>query len=165
MRKNLKLIILIGIALLLGFAILNQQKAKLPSFSTASPSPAATPKLLPSNLTEDERFILSPPSADASRSAKQKHAKIVAKLAKIGDTLELNDCKPTPLVLQVKQGSEFKIKNNDKTDKKIIFDEDNRFKIPANGQLTIKAAFKYGSGDYGYVCEGAGLLAFLHIIP
>ncbi len=162
--KNIKFIILVGITLLLGVAIFNQQNAKLSQ--SPSPSPSKSEKqLLPSNLTDDKRFILNPPSAEASRAAKDKHMQIVAKLAKVGDILEIKDCQPNPLVLQVKQGSEFKIKNNDNVKHKIIFDEENKYKIPANGQLTIKADFKYGSGDYGYVCEGVGLVGFLHVTP
>lgn len=39
----------------------------------------------------EEKFILDPPSAEASRSALNKHAQTVAKLAKNGDALEINN--------------------------------------------------------------------------
>lgn len=162
---NIKFIILIGIAAFLGVAIFNQQKIKSSPSPTVSPTPSPQLRPLPPNLTDDERFILNPPNEDASRSAKQQHAKTVAKLAKVGNTLELNDCQPTPLVLEVKQGSEFKIKNNDTTPINIIFDEEHVYKIPSNGDLEILAQFKYGPGDYGYVCDKVGLVGFLHIIP
>ncbi len=162
---NSKVLILIGIAIILGVAILNQQKTKSSPRSTASPTPSIKPRLLPPNLTDDEKFILFPPSVDASRSAKQKHANTVAKLAKVGDNLEIKDCQPSPLVLQVKQGSDFKIKNNDNVKHKIIFDEEHIYELPANNSQTYKAQFKYGTGDYGYVCEGVGLVGFLHVAP
>ncbi len=161
MNGKWKIIILIGIAVMLGAVILNQQKPK--SSSQITPSPSTAPKLLSTNLTAEERFILDPPSVEASRSAKQKHAQTVAKLAKMGNTIETKNCQPAPLVLQVKQGSEFKIKNNDNTQHYIIFDEEHIYKIPANGDLTIKAQFKYGTGDYGYVCKGSGLVGFVHV--
>lgn len=148
-----KFLILLGIALVLAVAINNQHNNKV------------QPKLLPSNLTEDEKFMLNPPPADTSRSAKDKHMQIVAKLAKIGDQFDIKNCQPTPLVLQVKQGSEFKIKNNDNKEITILFDEDHQYKVSANESKTIKADFKYGPGDYGYICLGTGLVGFLHIAP
>lgn len=158
-NSKFKIIALVGIAVLLLVGINNQQKAK------TSPAPSPQAKLMPSNLSEDEKFILNPPSPDASASAKQKHAQTVAKLALVRNQVEIKDCQPTPLVLQVKQGSEFTVKNSDNTSHTLTFDEDHNFKIPANGLTTIKAEFKYGTGDYGYVCEGVGLVGFLHIIP
>lgn len=162
--EKFKILVLLGIATLLGVAIINQQKAKLSSQPTTIPTPSIQPRPLLLNLTAEERFILHPPSAEASRSTKQQHAQTVAKLAKISDTLEINNCQPTPLVLEVKFGSEFRIKNNDKIDQKIIFDQDERHKIPANNSAIIKADFKYGTGDYGYVCKGVGLVGFLHVV-
>lgn len=165
-RGKWKIIILVGIASLLAVAIFNQQKTKLSQNNSASsPAPSIQPKLLPSNLTDDEKFILFPPSVDASKSAKEKHAQIVAKLAKMGDSIEIKDCQPTPLVLQVKQGSKFTIKNGDTTSHNIVIDEEHQYKIPANGNLEIVAQFKYSTGDYGYICEGVGLTGFLHVAP
>lgn len=169
MRRKLKtgkwkIIILVSIAILLGVAIFNQQKAKLSQNNSALSSLSSTqPRLLSTSLSDDEKFILFPPSADASKSAKKKHAQIVAKLAKQNDTLEIKDCQPTPLVLLIKQGSKFTIKNDDSTAHNFVIDEEHQYKIPANGSLEIVAQFKYGTGDYGYVCQGVGLTGFLHV--
>lgn len=163
--KNTGFIILIsvGFLVLLGMATFKQQ---VPKYSSNHPNSSLAPALIPSkSLVDDERFILNPPAVDASRSAKQQHARIVAKLAKIGDTLEIKDCLPTPLVLQLKQDTEFKIKNSSNNDIRIIFDEDHAYRVSANGSTTVKAHFKYYTGDYGYVCEKTGLVGFLHIIP
>lgn len=166
MKKNSKAIILLSIAILLAVAIFNQQKAKTSqNNSGSSPVPSAQPGLLPTTLSDDEKFILFPPSADASKSAKEKHAQIVAKLAKQSDTLEIKDCQPTPLVLLVKQGSKFTIKNKDSAAHNFVIDEEHQYKVSANGSLEIVAQFKYGTGDYGYVCEGTGLTGFLHVAP
>ncbi len=166
-RKYLP-IILIGIALVLGYAVYSQYARKQSSDatvqSTIPPSSPAKSQLLPSDLTADERFMLNPPSVEASRGAKQKHAQIVAKLAVDGDNIQINNCKPSPLVLHVKIGSEFTMTNNDSVDHDITFYEEPTYKLPANNSLTIKAAFKYGTGDYGYVC-GEGIVGFLHITP
>ncbi len=161
-----KIIILVSIAILLGIAIFNQQKGKFSNNNYgSSPAPSVQPQLLPSNLTDDEKFILFPPPADASKSAKEKHAQIVAKLAKEGDFIEIKNCQPTPLVLQVKQGSKFTIKNDDSIAHNFIIDEEHQYKVPANGNLEIVAQFKYGTGDYGYICQGTGLTGFLHVAP
>lgn len=152
--------ILVGGALVITFSIF-QQRLNAPSLS---PTPSALP-VIPSNLTEDERFILSPPSADASKSAKEKHAQTVAKLAKEGNSLDIKDCKPNPLVLQVKQGSQIDIVNKDSIEHKIIVDTEHFYNLPANSKKTITVQFKYGTGDYGYVCEGTGLVGFMHITP
>ena len=57
-------------------------------------------------------------------------------------------------------------KNMDNVERTLIFDGEHAYELPANGSQTIKADFKYGTGDYGYVCKGAVRLAgFLHIIP
>lgn len=165
-----KVIILMGIAIVTASAIYNQQQTKLSSYPAISPAPSPTlvPRPLPDNLTADEKFILYPPSADASKSALKKHAQTVKKLAKKADTLEISNCQPKPLVLIVKQGSELTIKNNDNTKRWLIFDEDHLYLLPTNDSLTIKAEFKYGTGDYGYICkeEGSiGLIGFLHVVP
>lgn len=163
-KSRTYIIILIVIALILGYAIYNQQKVNI-SKNTATKPLTATPVPFPANLTEDEKFILNPPPATASAEIKKKHADTVAKLAKEEDNLEIKDCQPTPLVLQVKQGTEFTIQNKDSSPHKIIFDSDHHYVLPANGSKTIKADFKYGSGDYGYICEEVGLTGFLHITP
>ena len=161
--SKFKVIILILVALILGYAIYNQQKAKTsPAPSTRESSQS---QIIPSTLTEDEKFILNPPSEDASQSAKDKHRDTVAKLAKEGSKLEIKDCKPDILVLQAKQGSPITIQNKDSVPHKIIFDSEHYYGVEANGKTTIKAEFKYGTGDYGYVCEGVGLTGFLHIAP
>lgn len=154
--KNLSLFMLVGIALLLAFAIANQQKSQPPS-----PSPA------PETLT-DEEFILNPPD-ESSPELLKKHAQMVKQLATEGATVELTQsCKPNPLVLKIKYGSKIEIKNLDKYDRRVIIDSKNFFDIPKGGSKKIKAQFKYGTGDYGYVCEEEGkakIVGFLHVIP
>lgn len=159
--KKYKLLIILALVLLLVIAIQNQQKSKLSTSPTSSPSDK---QLLPSDLTYEERFILTPPEKDASEEAKKAHAQVVSNLAKETKFLEIKKCKPNPLVLKIKEGSQFEIKNMDNVKHRIIFDSLHYYDIPANGNKTITAQFKYGTGDYGYVCEGTGLVGFLHVI-
>lgn len=153
--KNKKLILGTAVVLILA-AALSQTKTQ-PQTLVSTPPPTSLV------LTKDEKFILNPPPANASRSALQKHADMVARLAKSADSLELNNCKPTPLVLNIKYGSELKIKNNDNVKHIIIIDGKHYYELPTNNSLTIKADFKYGTGDYGYVCGGVGIVGFLHV--
>lgn len=151
-KQRTLLVALIIVGLILGYSIYNQSQQK-------------SQKSIPQALTEDERFILTPPSSDASKSALKKHAQMVKKLAQDGSLLEIKDCDPNPLVLKTRIGSDLEIKNQSTTNHRIIIDSKHYYDVPANGSKIIKAEFKYGTGDYGYVCEGAGLVGFLHITP
>lgn len=150
-KKNLFLLAF----LLLVIGIMTRRPAQ----PISTPSPSLTP-----GLTAEEKFILNPPPKDASRSALEKHAQTVAKLAKEGDMIEINHCQPTPRVLKTKLGSSLTIKNDDNAVRMIIFDSQHIYKIPPKGHTTIMTELKYGTGDYGYVCSGAGIVGFLHIV-
>ena len=155
LKRKKNLIILICILLLILASVYSQQRSQ----TIPSPSPVADV------LTEEEKFILNPPSKESSMSALKKHAQMVAELAKESKSLEIQkDCKPNPRVLQVKLGSEIKISNKDGVNRRIIVDSKNFFDIPANGSKMLKADFKYGTGDYGYVCEGVGIVGFLRVV-
>ena len=157
---NIKFLILLAVVLILIVAIYNKQNAKLYHSSTDSPS---NKQLLPSDLTYEERFILTPPDKDASEEAKKAHAQVVSNLAKEAKYLEIKDCKPKPLVLKVKEDMDIEIRNMDSVKHRIIFDSLHYYDIPANGSKTITAQFKYGTGDYGYTCDEMGIVGFLHV--
>lgn len=159
-KFNSKFLILLAVGVILIVAVYNKQNTKSYHSSTNSPS---NKQLLPSDLTYEERFILTPPDKDATQEAKKAHAQVVANLAKEAKYLEIKDCKPNPLVLKIKEGSQFEIRNMDNVKVKIIIDSLHSYDIPPNGNKTITAQFKYGTGDYGYVCERVGLVGFLHV--
>lgn len=160
LKRRKVLLILIAVAviaasivflLVLPYRQINQN----PSYSAPSPVP---------ELTEEEKYILNPPLANASSSAKEKHREIVARLSKQTESIEIKDCRPNPVVVKIKIGSEIKIKNHDNVERKIIIDSKNIFKIAPGEEKMIKTQFKYGSGDYGYVCEGSGIVGFMHVV-
>jgi hypothetical protein len=157
------ILIVLSLAAVVLAVNLYKQKAEVPP--TENQNQPSGMQLLPESLTEDERILLSPPPAEASQGAKDLHKATVAKLAKSAPYLEIKDCKPNPLVLEIKQGADLEIRNNDSVKRKLIFDEENSTEIEPNNKTTIKVEFKYGSGDYGFVCEGVGLTGFLHITP
>lgn len=158
MKGKFKFIIFLAIIVLVVIAIQNQQKSKL-----SAPSYSSSPKVSDSNLNHEENFILNPPFANAPKIAKQAHAQVVSSLAKETKYLEIKDCKPNPLVLKVKEGTDIEIRNIDNVKVRIIVDSLHYYDIPANGTKTTTAKFKYGTGDYGYVCDEAGIVGFLHI--
>ena len=165
MRKN-RIFFLLAVSAIILFIVIQNQKASQTN-SPVSPVQPSVPETLPAGrqvLTEEERFILNPPSKDASRSALKKHAQIVAELAKESSNLDIQkDCKPDPLVVQIKEDSEIKISNNDMIDRRIIIDSKHFYDIPKNESTIVTAKFKYGHADYGYVCQGVGIVGFLRV--
>lgn len=152
-RRNLLILIMAAVILIL--IIQAQQTNQIIPYYTPSPK---------QELTEEEKYILNPPAANASISAKEKHKAIVAKLAKDTEKIDFRDCKPNPLVVKAKWDSEIKIVNNDSVERKIIIDSKNIFNVPPKDVKIVKTQFKYGTGDYGYVCEGVGIVGFLHVV-
>lgn len=154
-----KLLIVLLLLLIILVAIANQQKSRV----SQTPNQSYFSKPSDSNLTDPKNFLLNPPKEGSSKDLFQAHAQIVATYANEAKFLEIKDCKPNPLVLKVKQGSKFEIKNMDNVKRKIIIDSQHFYDIEANDSRTITAQFKYGTGDYGYVCDEVGIVGFLHV--
>lgn len=166
--------ILTLIAVVLGIAIFRQQNIALPSLLSKTPSPtpsSATSRIsrnaLPPNVTEEERFLYSPPRKEASPEAQKAFYGRVAQLAKEAPSLTLNKCeKPEPLVIKVKQGADVKIENDDIADHTIVINPEHKYKIESKKTAVIKVDFGRGVGQYGYTCEGvAGLVGWFSVEP
>lgn len=86
-KKNhlILIIILLVVAIVLGQAIYKQNNSKSSSESIAPRSS----KLIPPDLTEDEKAVLNPPSPDASAEEREKHNALAGKLSKESDTFSL----------------------------------------------------------------------------
>ena len=162
--QGLLTIILIAIALVLGYAIYSQRIANQPKL-TPERSLSPSPKLLPSELTEQEKTLLNPPSSDAPQEERDKHDALAAKLSKESDSLDITDCHSNPLVVRAKINQDLTLKNKEDIDRKLIFDADHQYSIPKNSTTTIKVDFGKGPGLYGYVCEGVGLTGFILVTP
>lgn len=161
--KDKNKVLLLIIALILILAALKTVQQEKTSSQSVYPAPDSSAYPASSPLTKSEKWILAPPPATASSSLKQKHAETVAKLAQTGSVLAIKGCQPQPLVLAVKQGSQLQIRNEDSVPRKIMIDEEHTYELSPQGSTTISANFKYGTGDYGYVCKGEGLVGFLHV--
>lgn len=154
------IIILLVVALVLGQAIYKQHNPQpLP------PSKPDVPKLMPPDLTADEKAVLIPPSPDAPSAEREKHDALAAKLAKESDSLDITNCHSNPLVLRIKINKNLKVKNSDNIDRKLIFDDTHEYLISKNSTTTVKVDFGKGAGLYGYICEGIGLTGFILVTP
>ena len=159
------IIILLIVALFLGQAIYKQRSMPSPPKPASQHVSSYSPKLMPSDLTREEKDVLTPPSASASQEEKDKHDALAAKLSKESETLDIANCRPNPLVLRIKINQNLKIKNNENIDHKLIFDDTHQYKILKNSTTTVETDFGHGAGLYGYVCEGVGLTGFILVIP
>lgn len=161
MKSNLLIIILVITTLTLGVFIINPSGLKSPSFENKASKSEA--RLIPADLSEEEKKLLTVPSPDASKEEINAHIALGANLAKEADILEISDCKPKPLVLRVKEKAMFKVSNKDDTNYTLIIDEEHKYTISAKETTEIKADFGKPPGLYGYVCEGVGLTGFIFV--
>ena len=106
--------------------------------------------------------VLKTPGPNASTAERQKHFELALSAAQAATTLQITSCKSNPTVLRTKNGSTFKVKNNDAVEHVLLFDKDHIYKLGANSTTSIKADFGRGAGLYGYGCdkssEAAGLI-------
>ncbi len=146
-------IILVVIAVVLLMFIF---KPNLPENITQSPttSPTPTPRQINQNLTQDENKLLSQvPTQGSSPEELMAHYNLAVKLAVSSSQLEIGGCEVKPLVLKVKDGSSFTIKNSSGEDRSISFDADNTIFVPAGKTHVQQVKFKNGPGLYGYGCD------------
>lgn len=105
------------------------------------------------NLTAAQKTLLfNVPTEKSTDAEKRAHFALATQVAVAADTLELNKCTANPVVISVKQGDTFKVKNSGTQDIQFGFDADKRVSIAAGATATIKADFKNGLGIYGYGC-------------
>lgn len=124
----------------------------------------------PSSISDQDRRTLfeTLPKQDASQSAKIEHFKLAEKLAVAAEYLDIAGCNPNPLVIKVKSGTQFKLRNNSEESREIGFDKDTIFKVGPNAQTSIKAEFEHGPGLYGYGCNDpahGGTVGFILVLP
>lgn len=145
-------IVLILVALILGYFIYQQRST---SESIRVPD------------NSDKKNVLLWPPQNASVEEKQRHDDLVRSLAADAEFLDiLSDCTAQPVVLRVRFGETFTIRNQDIVDHVITVNEDNIFSIPVGGTKDVKADFGKGRGNYGFVCDSrTGVSGILHVTP
>lgn len=118
--------------------------------------------MIDTNTLWNENNILDMPGPQASDEEEQEHYAAAAKIAEDDSTIDLIDCKGTPVVARVKQNSKVELINKSSTGISVfVYANDNSYKIPANGQVSLTANFSKGLGLYGYGCDGSSELSGL----
>lgn len=168
-NKSLKItaVILVVLALALGYAILRQRRpltAPETSSSTPAPAPSAQPGALapspapaPSTVERnpDERAVLAIPGPNASEAEKARHFELAQRLARESAELKLVNCVPDPAVFKVANGASFTVHNAGAKDMTVVINPENVYTVPAGGTKTLKAGFGKGAGLFGYGCNSA----------
>lgn len=124
--------------------------------------------IVENSLSEDEKKLLAVPAPDATADDIKQHSQLAAKLAVIGNEIEIGNCKAKPLVLQVKQTATFNLKNSGTSKITITFDNDHVINVDAGKSVGVKASFDHGAGLYGYRCTtdtANAISGFLLIAP
>jgi len=164
-KKNIAIVVLIVVALVLGFAIKNKggDKAPVDTPSNGGGVSAGADQRDLSRLSDDERATMDIPY-NGTDEEKQTHFDLAASLARESDALDLSGCLGSPLVMVVSVGSDLKVKNSDSVSHRLIFDQDTSFDIPAGKTETIKDVFSQGVGLYGYGCDQHAGVAGLFLV-
>ena len=104
--------------------------------------------------TSPEYQFLNFQSAGASPEDQKKHNDQVVQRAKESDHLSITECKADPLVLKVRAGTSFQIKNNDAIMHYISFGS-THIELPASKAITIIPAKTFAgmSGSVAYYCD------------
>ncbi len=179
--QNLFILALVIVAIVLGSAIYKQKVSQKTPEQTNTNTQVSQPlssgpgtasvsgqrRPLPTDLTDDEKALLSPPNQDSPKEDKDKHYAIVVKLAQDASVLDLNNCqKPSPLDMRVKDKSTFKIKNSDSVDHTVVIDQNHHYSVSANSDTSVTVDFGHGLGAYGYLCDNQpGVVGFFLVSP
>lgn len=122
-----------------------------------------------SALTDAQKQqLFNVPSETASDAEKKAQFALASRVAVATGMLDLNNCTADPVVLSVKLGDSFKVKNSGSQEVKFGFDADKRVSIAVGATVTIKADFKNGVGIYGYGCPDASVnhpIGFIMVQP
>jgi preprotein translocase subunit YajC len=104
------------------------------------------------DLTPQEQDILNVPF-EGTEDEKRKHFELVSTVAKDSNVIDIGGCIADPIVAKISETSDLIVKNSDNTPHKILFDQNNIFDIPPNGEVVLKDIFTKGQGLYGYGCD------------
>lgn len=151
MRNSQKIIVavLLVLAIVLGFFV--YKKTHLQAKSLQSVQTNQT-KIGDNSLSDNEKRLLAVPGPNAPADEIKQHSELAAKLAVLGNEIEIGDCKAKPLVLQVKQATTFNLKNSGSSKVAITFDSNLVTYLDSGKSTAVKASLNHGPGLYGYRC-------------
>ena len=165
--KNLIIVVLIVIAVILGFLIF-QRVGDQTTVDTSDVSNTSSEENVAndqsqetgdfvdtrdlSSLSSDEKAVLKVPS-NGTDEERQGHFNLAVSLAKDTSSVDIAGCVGDPVVARVSSSNQLFVTNSDSLEHTIIFDQDNSFIVPAGGQVSIESVFSKGAGLYGYGCN------------
>ncbi|MDP3769638.1 MAG: hypothetical protein Q8R40_01700 [bacterium] len=179
MEKTLRIIIVILLVVALGLGyVISKKSPPRPVGIAATPLPSLVAKTSPSPgspvstpvLNLDQKLVLDPPPSGSDKEAIGRYFSAVERLAKNEDRIEIGPgCFVDPLVVRIKQGAKFTIKNGDTRDHELNFDGPKSYPIRAGSTETITVSFSHGPGIYAYVCDqtspGKKIVGVLTVTP
>ncbi len=112
-------------------------------------------RIYPRELTPAEQEVLKTPQRNATEAERKAHFEKVIPLAKEAEFLDISTCLGDPVVMRIKQGGKFTVRNNDTREHIIQMNEKLQFAVPAEGSKEITADFGFGPGTYGYGCDNS----------
>ena len=126
-----------------------------------SDTAASTPQL----SQADREKILTFPGEDATDEERQQHGELVSAAAVNTNLLDITDCTPNPLVIEVGYGESIEVKNSGETGGTLFF-AGNSVTIPAGTSrglvVTEFVGIKGGDGVAGYGCNGEGGIFYIN---
>jgi hypothetical protein len=160
---NTAIVLLIIVALILGYFIIKPKNTNPPPVQHQQAAQNSTPipvqkspeqlgysqKYL-SSLSADEQHIIALPLS--SPSLISDNAKIFKRAAKTAPYLDITGCESTPVVFQVKRGQKITIKNNDSTPHTIIIGKD-QVEVLANSAKDIVPQLPPTVEFFPYPCD------------
>lgn len=158
-------VVLAVIAVILGYKIyqqttglktqdrsIQQQNTSVPQDVRNQSSPGAAQNI------DVEALMKQFPTSNSSEEERRKFNDYLLSLGQEVDTITISsnatsNCNPTPQVLRIIKGAEIKIVNQDTVDHKLsMFQKD----ILAKAGQTTTVKTDWGTGAFGYVCDGTG---------
>ena len=159
MKKNIGMALVLGglagLAIVLGLKVYHKSTDSVVVESRSGNQSADVAVAEGDERTLAEKEALQTPPKGASEAAKKAHFEKVIPLAVESDTLDVGKCIGKPVVLKVKAGAAFTVRNNDERDHTIQMSDKLQFIIPAHGTKMITPEFDYGPGVYGYGCDNS----------
>jgi len=153
MQKQLSIVLVVlgGIAIVLGYLVFQQQEV-FSLDSTKEVSSQLEKEEYPSYTSLDE--ILNFPGDDVPLDVKQLHFELAQSIAEEAKVLEMGtDCVMNPVVLQVQQGEILRVDNTDTIQHELVVSPEYIYLVPAGQSKQLTVDFGKGPGLYGYSCD------------
>ncbi|MDO8408290.1 MAG: hypothetical protein Q7S95_03605 [bacterium] len=161
---------LVVLAVGLGAVIYYNKGAGLGGFGTISNTDTVSSQTKSSdqeeNLSDDLKKLFAVPAESATSEEKKAHYILADRMSVTTGPIEIQGCTANPVVLKVKQGARFVVKNTG--DKEYSFGFDTKVTIAPGKEATVVAEFKNGMGIYGYGCDNQTIkhpIGFVMVVP